>query len=251
MQLRGTSIVVRASHVHEVESEGRSAQAQPFARRSSVDSIPEAVHLGTLSSMRNDPSGSKRNERRRALLVATLCFTWVATVITADARDLVRAWRDDDAVIVQAEAQLDAPLQTAWRVLTDYEHYAEFIPDLKSSRVLARSGNTAIVEQKGEAGFFFYHFPLEVTFSVTEIPDNTVSSRAISGTFREMIGTYVLTETKAGVRLVYTGRLVPAFTLPPLIGVPAVRAAVERQFLALAREIRRVAKIPTDSSDVR
>jgi ribosome-associated toxin RatA of RatAB toxin-antitoxin module len=180
-----------------------------------------------------------------------LSLTWQTLVIAADARDSVRAWRDEDAVIVQAEAQLDASMETAWRVLTDYEHYAEFIPDLKSSRVLARSGNTAIVEQRGEAGFFFYHFPLEVTFSVTEIPGNTVSSRAISGTFREMIGTYVLTETRAGVRLVYTGRLVPSFTLPPLVGVPAVRAAVERQFLALAREIRRVAKIAVDSSDGR
>lgn len=200
--------------------------------------------------MRNGPSGSKRAALCRALL-ATLSLTWQTLVIAADARDSVRAWRDEDAVIVQAEAQLDASLETAWRVLTDYEHYAEFIPDLKSSRVLARSGNTAIVEQKGEAGFFFYHFPLEVTFSVTEIPGNTVSSRAISGTFREMIGTYVLTETRAGVRLVYTGRLVPSFTLPPLVGVPAVRSAVERQFLALAREIRRVAKIPVDSSDGR
>jgi ribosome-associated toxin RatA of RatAB toxin-antitoxin module len=201
--------------------------------------------------MRNGPSGSKRSERRRALLVATLCLTWQTTVIAADGRDSVRAWRDDDAVIVQAEAHLDAPVQTAWRVLTGYEHYPEFIPDLKSSRVLARAGNTAIVEQKGEAGFFLYHFPLEVTFSVTEVPGNTVSSRAISGTFREMIGTYVLTETNPGVRLVYTGRLVPAFPLPPLIGVTAVRAAVERQFMALAREIRRVAKIAADSSDVR
>lgn len=200
--------------------------------------------------MRNGLPGSKRAAFCRALL-AMLSLTWQTLVIAADARDSVRAWRDEDAVIVQAEAQLDASLETAWRVLTDYEHYAEFIPDLKSSRVLARSGNTAIVEQKGEAGFFFYHFPLEVTFSVTEIPGNTVSSRAISGTFREMIGTYVLTESGAGVRLVYTGRLVPSFTLPPLVGVPAVRAAVERQFLALAREIRRVAKIPVDSSDGR
>jgi ribosome-associated toxin RatA of RatAB toxin-antitoxin module len=200
--------------------------------------------------MRNGPSGSKRAAFFHALL-ATFSLTWQTLVIAADTRDSVRAWRDEDAVIVQAEAQLDASLETAWRVLTDYEHYAEFIPDLKSSRVLARSGNTAIVEQKGEAGFFFYHFPLEVTFSVTEIPGNTVSSRAISGTFREMIGTYALTETRAGVRLVYTGRLVPSFTLPPLIGVAAVRAAVERQFLALAREIRRVAKIPVDSSDGR
>jgi ribosome-associated toxin RatA of RatAB toxin-antitoxin module len=199
--------------------------------------------------MRTDPSGSKLYARCRALLIASLCLVWQTIVIAADTHDSVRAWRDDDAVIVQAQAELDASLQTAWRVLTDYEHYADFIPDLKSSRVLARAGNTAIVEQKGEAGFFFYHFPLEVTFSVTEVPGNSVSSRAISGTFREMLGSYVLTGISNGVRLVYTGRLVPAFRLPPLIGVAAVRAAVERQFMALAREIRRVAKESADASD--
>jgi ribosome-associated toxin RatA of RatAB toxin-antitoxin module len=201
--------------------------------------------------MRTDPSGSKRYARCRALLIGWLCLVWETVVIAADVPDSVRAWRDDEAVIVQAQAELAAPLTTAWRVLTDYEHYADFIPDLKSSRVLARAGNTAIVEQKGEAGFFFYHFPLEVTFSVTEVPGYSVSSRAISGTFREMIGSYVLTEISTGVRLVYTGRLVPSFRLPPLIGVAAVRAAVERQFLALAHEIRRVAKDPADASDAR
>ena len=205
--------------------------------------------LATLSPMRTDPLGSKLYARCRALVIASLCLAWQTAVIAADARDSVRAWRDDDAVIVQAQAELAAPLPTAWRVLTDYGHYAEFIPDLKSSRVLARAGNTAIVEQKGVAGFFFYHFPLEVTFSVTELPGNSVSSRAISGTFREMTGSYVLTEIDSGVRLVYTGRLVPAVRLPPLIGVPAVRAAVERQFMALAREIRRVAKDSADASN--
>jgi hypothetical protein len=199
--------------------------------------------------MRTDRSGSKPYARGWALLIASLCLAWQTAVIAADAPDSVRAWRDDDAVIVQAQAELAAPLPTAWRVLTDYGHYAEFIPDLKSSRVLARAGNTAIVEQKGVAGFFFYHFPLEVTFSVTEVPGNSVSSRAISGTFREMIGSYVLTEINSGVRLVYTGRLVPAFRLPPLIGVAAVRGAVERQFMALAREIRRAAKDSADASD--
>jgi len=44
---------------------------------------------------------------------------------------------------------------------------------------------------------------------------------------------------------------VPAFRLPPLIGVPALRAAVERQFVALAREIRRVASAATVPGDAR
>ena len=62
--------------------------------------------------------------------------------MAADARESVRAWREDDVVMVRAEALVEAPLQTAWRVLTDYAQYPQFIPDLKSSRVLARSGNT-------------------------------------------------------------------------------------------------------------
>jgi ribosome-associated toxin RatA of RatAB toxin-antitoxin module len=176
---------------------------------------------------------------------------WQTFATAAEARDSVRAWREDEVVMVRAEAFLEAPLQIAWRVLTDYAQYPQFIPDLKSSRVLARSGNTAIVEQKGEAGFFFYHFPLEVTFSITEVPDTSVRSQAISGTFKEMSGTYVLSEQANGVRLVYDGRLVPAFRLPPLIGMAALRAAVERQFVALAREIRRVANVPARSSDAR
>ena len=162
----------------------------------------------------------------------------------AEPGDTVRAWRDGDAILVEAQARLDAPLDTAWHVLTDYGSYAQFIPDLKSSRVLARAGNSAIVEQKGEAGFFIFRFPIEVTFSVTEQPGSAVSSRAISGTFKEMTGTYLLEQREGGLRFSYHGRLVPASPLPPLIGVRALRAAVERQFLALAREIRRAAHDP-------
>jgi ribosome-associated toxin RatA of RatAB toxin-antitoxin module len=190
-----------------------------------------------------------RPRRNGWLLVWMLLVAGAAQA--AKTGDSVRAWRDHDAIIVQAHAELHAPLQTAWRVLTDYGRYAAFIPDLKSSRVLSRSGNTAIVEQKGEAGFFFFHFPLEVTFTVTELPDNSVSSRAIAGTFKEMTGNYELTERDGMVRFTYNGRIVPAFNLPPLVGVPALRAAVERQFLALAREIRRAAASARDSNDER
>jgi len=212
----------------------------------------EPAPIASLSPSRVVSAASHRGARRSVqLLLSSLSILWQVCATAADARESVRAWREDDVVMVRAEALVEAPLQTAWRVLTDYAQYPQFIPDLKSSRVLARSGNTAILEQKGEAGFFFYHFPLEVTFSITEVPDTSVRSQAISGTFKEMTGTYVLSEQANGVRLVYDGRLVPAFRLPPLIGMAALRAAVERQFVALAREIRRVANTPSRSNDAR
>ena len=163
--------------------------------------------------------------------------------VSAAADFKVEARRDGDAVLVEARARVKADVETAWTVLTAYDRYAEFIPDLKSSEILARAGETAIVHQKGEVGFFLFHFPMEVTFSVTEQPPTGISSRAISGTFKEMTNVYTLAEDDGGVRLTYSGRLVPEFRLPPLIGTAAVKAAVEKQFGALVREIQRRAAL--------
>jgi ribosome-associated toxin RatA of RatAB toxin-antitoxin module len=179
---------------------------------------------------------------RRAYTSLSLLLVLVSSV-SAAADFKVEARRDGEAVMVEARARVKADVETAWAVLTAYDRYAEFIPDLKSSEILARAGETAIVHQKGEAGFFLFHFPIEVTFSVTEQPPTGISSRAISGTFKEMTGVYTLAREDGGVRLDYSGRLVPKFRLPPLIGTAAVKVAVEKQFGALVREIQRRAAL--------
>jgi carbon monoxide dehydrogenase subunit G len=179
----------------------------------------------------------------RAYTSLSLLLVLVSSV-SAAADFKVEARRDGDAVLVEARARVKADVETAWTVLTGYDRYAEFIPDLKSSEILARAGETAIVHQKGEVGFFLFHFPMEVTFSVTEQPPTGISSRAISGTFKEMTNAYTLAQDDGGgVRLTYSGRLVPEFRLPPLIGTAAVKAAVEKQFGALVREIQRRAAL--------
>jgi ribosome-associated toxin RatA of RatAB toxin-antitoxin module len=152
-------------------------------------------------------------------------------------RVTVEARREGGAVIVEARAWLRADLEVAWDVLTSYDRYAEFIPDLKSSRIMARSGNTVIVEQKGQVGFFLFHFPMEVTLSVTEQPRSGIASHAIAGTFREMTGSYGLVPDGDGLRFTYSGRIVPDFILPPLVGTAAVKAAVQKQFGALVKQM--------------
>ena len=151
----------------------------------------------------------------------------------------VEARRDGGAVLVEARAQLKADERLAWEVLTGYERYALFVPDLTSSHVLARARNTTIVKQKRVTGFFLFRFPLEVRLAVTEQPYEQVAARAIAGNFKEMTGIYRLMMEGDDLRFTYSGRLVPAFDLPPLVGTAAVRIAVEKQFVALVREILR------------
>jgi ribosome-associated toxin RatA of RatAB toxin-antitoxin module len=156
---------------------------------------------------------------------------------TAEVR--LEARREGEAVVVQASAELRAHPEVVWEVLTGYDRYAEFVPDLTSSRTLSRNGLSAVIEQHGVAGIFFYRFPMQVTLAITEEPLRMVRCQSIAGNFRELSGVYRLESGTQGVRFLYDARLVPDFRLPPLIGLPAVRASVERQFRALVQEIER------------
>jgi ribosome-associated toxin RatA of RatAB toxin-antitoxin module len=156
----------------------------------------------------------------------------------------VEAHREGEAVIVEAHASLHADLGIAWNVLTGYDRYAQFIPDLTSSRVLSRSGSDVVVEQKGQLGFLVFRLPVEVTMTVSERPQTGINSRAIAGTFREMTGSYTLAQAGDDLQLTYSGRMVPRFGLLSLMGTAAVKAAVEKQFGALVREMQTRAALP-------
>jgi carbon monoxide dehydrogenase subunit G len=151
----------------------------------------------------------------------------------------IDAARRGDAIVVSARADLDADVHTAWQVLTDYDRYTSFIPDLTVSRVVSRGAGNTVIEQRGEASLLFLRFPLEVRLQVAETPYRSVESRGVGGTFREFVGRYELEPAGAGLRLVYSGRMVLGESPPGLLDLLVIRHNVARQFEALVREIDR------------
>ena len=69
---------------------------------------------------------------------------------------------------------------------------------------------------------------------VIESPPQSVVAHAIGGNLREMEGRYTVTVTPEGmVRLSYSGRLVPDFAVPPVVGRMVVRNVLADQFSAM------------------
>jgi len=151
----------------------------------------------------------------------------------------VRVDRNGEALLVEASAEFEGTIPRAWQVLTDYGRFAEFVPDVSVSRVVSREGNQVLVEQKGEARFLFVSLPIDVRLVVTEHPYERIVSRAVAGNFREMLGAYRLEAGQGRVLLRYSGRLVPDFFVPPLIGALVLRRNVETTFRALVDEMER------------
>lgn len=175
-----------------------------------------------------------------ALLAAVFIGAAQGVPSPAVAQDLhVETSRDGEFVTIDAYAELPANIPVAWEVLSDYNNLAQFIPDISSSRVVSRDGDKVIVEQKGAVGFIFYRQPVDVTLSVLEEPPRRITARATSGNIRELETRYELQPDGAGLKLVYAGRFIPAFSVPPVIGMPLMRHLIERRFRAMVDEILR------------
>src|SRR5262245_36317182 len=176
-----------------------------------------------------------------------LCL-WVSFPISA-AEVVVQAARNGDLLLIDATADFQGTVAQAWNVLTDYERLQEFIPNLRSSRVIERTKGTVMVEQKGEARLLIFSYPIEVRLAINEFPPGKVVSRAVAGNFREMSSVYTLEGKQGRVRLHYSGRMTPDFFVPPLVGTWILRRHVYETFGALVDEIVRQQRVTSPEGE--
>jgi len=153
---------------------------------------------------------------------------------------LIETIGNGELLTVTASAELQVDAGTAWATISDYDHLADFIPDMLSSRVIRREGDRVLIEQTGRIGFLVFQQPVQVRLEVHESPQRRIEAHAVGGNLKEMEGRYALESLPSGaVRLTYTGHLVPGFAVPPVFGALVVRNQLSKQFSALVREIVR------------
>jgi ribosome-associated toxin RatA of RatAB toxin-antitoxin module len=143
----------------------------------------------------------------------------------------------DEGGALQAGFFVAAPAAVARAVLWDHERFPEFMPDMKSTRVLERHGNRHVVEQTGGKG------PFKVTF-VTErlLEPDGVAWRTLRGDVKRNDGYWAFAPAPGGSFVTYE---VHVATYQPVPGgvvaylqkqaLPAMIQAVKRRIEATAR----------------
>ncbi|MDA1118814.1 MAG: SRPBCC family protein [Proteobacteria bacterium] len=151
----------------------------------------------------------------------------------------VETTRRDSAVEVRAHALVDGSYGTVWSTLTNYGRLTEFIPGMKSSRVVEHRGDSVVVAQEGEVRFLFFTFPIKVTLISTARPPHALDVRLLKGNLRRLDGGYRLEQIAPGKILLRWIGLIEPESLPPLLGELVMRANIESQFTGMVREIER------------
>jgi ribosome-associated toxin RatA of RatAB toxin-antitoxin module len=163
----------------------------------------------------------------------------------------VNATPQDGTVEVTAKAVVSAPIELIWQTLTDYDHLAEFVPGIDSSRVVSRQGTRLIVEQKGGIGWWFFSYPIHVTLASTERPYESIDVHLLQGNLRRLDGAYRIEPRPDGsIELVWHGVIEPDTPLPGFLRTALLRRSISEQFAAVVREIERRADLWSARSDL-
>ena len=103
-----------------------------------------------------------------------------------------------------AEVKSPLPVQLLWDVLTDYENLSRFIPNLSTSELIQRKGQTVRLQQVGSQQLLGLRFSAQVQLELTEFrQDGLLQFRMVKGDFRRFEGSWQIRRRPDGSSLLY------------------------------------------------
>ena len=104
--------------------------------------------------------------------------------------------KEGQVIVTGSEGQytgrllVEAPLITAWAVLTDYDNFARFLPHISKSQLLESNGNRKVFEQVNIAKVFLFTKKARVRIEATETYPQQIAFRVIEGDVKSLQGVW-------------------------------------------------------------
>jgi Polyketide cyclase / dehydrase and lipid transport len=179
-------------------------------------------------------------DRRRFLTLTLHALLVAATPALAAAVDTqVAVSRRGDVFLVDAVLVAPVTGREAWNVLTDFDAMSAFVPNLDTSRVTARNGESLRVEQTGVARWG----PLAHAFSmVREVelePMQLVRSRSLSESPMQVRSQTRFASVAGGTEIRHHVEISLDTWMPAALIEPFLRHEVREQFDAVVAEMLR------------
>lgn len=146
---------------------------------------------------------------------------------------------DGETYVLNAVMFAPVAQAIAWDVLTDFDHQAQWVPNVSESKVLKREGNTVTIAQRGVAKYGVVSFPYDTERKLDLKPQGAINSLQVKGSLRRVASTMVLEPEGKGTRLTYHLEIVPSLLASALLSKAFVAQEIGEQFEAIIGEMVR------------
>jgi carbon monoxide dehydrogenase subunit G len=150
--------------------------------------------------------------------------------------------KDSDAYVADIVMFAPVPTGVAWAVLTDFDHMANWVPNVRESKVLATDGNVLTIEQQGVAKFGLAQFPYVSVRQMTLDPQNSVAVKQIKGSMRRLESMMRISPEGDGTQLKYHLEVVPSGLAAAVMSKDFLQHEMTEQFTAIVQEMVRRSK---------
>jgi hypothetical protein len=144
---------------------------------------------------------------------------------------------------VEGSFFVDADNQTAWDVLTNYDHIPDFVHSMKISKVEKRDNDDLVLRQEGEGSFLFFSKRIRLLMNVHEQPQTStiIFNDTSHQDFSSYQGTWSIVPSTSGhgLEVIYTLDAAQNFAAPAFIASDVVKGNVQDLLQSLKREIAR------------
>lgn len=142
---------------------------------------------------------------------------------------------------ISATIQIPQPVEQIWKVLTDYEALADFIPNLAKSRLIEHPNGGIRVEQIGSGRLLNFNFCARVVLDLEEYFPKEINFRMVEGDFKGFSGSWCLEPYSLGeyigTNLCYTIQVWPKLTMPVAIIENRLSKDLQLNMLAIHQRV--------------
>ncbi|MCU0566437.1 MAG: SRPBCC family protein [Oculatellaceae cyanobacterium Prado106] len=117
---------------------------------------------------------------------------------------------------ISARIQIPHPVDQVWQILTDYDHLADFIPNLAKSRKISHPKGGIRLEQVGTQSLLKFKFCARVVLDMVEQFPHQLDFQMVEGDFKKFFGSWQLQPSAdgQGTDLRYVVSVLPPLAMP-------------------------------------
>jgi hypothetical protein len=160
--------------------------------------------------------------------------------------------REDGHILVRSSLTIDAPLSDVYRALSDYDQFAELSTRFIESRFVEPAADgPASVYTVLEGCVWFFCRSVKRTAQLELTPDERIVATAEpeSSDVKYGVEVWELTAVEGATLVEYQHDMDPDFWVPPVLGLWAIKRALENDSLAAAQRIEKLALTDHDSKN--
>jgi hypothetical protein len=172
----------------------------------------------------------------------TRLFAVLLLPAAAQAADILasRVNHEGDRYTLSVTARIDAPLDTVYRSITDFDNLAAINPDIEESQLLTTlPSDTRRVRSVIRVCLLKFCKRVQQVQDVTLQSDHAIEAVIVpeSSDFRSGIARWQLTPSGASTQLVFSNSFEPDFWVPPVIGTWLIKRKLVWEVAETARHI--------------